>query len=331
MKGSLLLSVIIPNHNGADTLAACLSAACAQESGNQFEIIVVDDCSDDGSEEIIKRHAVELVSLKEHAGASMARNAGAARARGKALFFIDADCVMPPGTLIKVEEAFNEFGESVVGGTYTPLPHDKGFFSTFQSIYINYSETKHPEPDYVATHAMLISKEAFDRSGGFQVESEFMPILEDVEFSHRLRDSGMRLIMRPEIQVQHIFNFTLWRSLRNAYRKSRYWVRYSRLRGDLGADSGTASIGLKVMAGGIISSLLMLIIGIAAGSTAFIALSAGPAIVGILNNSALLAQFFRNGGFTFGLMATAYYALLYPIPAVLGGIVGLTVGLTGRR
>ena len=81
------------------------------------------------------------------------------------------------------------------------------------------------------------------KSGGFK--ENFLPILEDVEFSHRLRRTGFKLTMNPEILVRHIFNFTLIKSLKNAFRKSLYWTIYSLKNKDLLTDSGTASIELK--------------------------------------------------------------------------------------
>ena len=235
-----LISVIIPNHNGEKTIGRCLDAAFASQYSN-FEVIVVDDCSADSSANIIKEFPCRLIRLTEHGGASKARNTGAQNSSGEALFFIDNDCLLQPDTLAKAAAAYEEEGPGVIiGGTYTPLPYDQKFFSIFQSIYIHYSETKNTQnPDYVATHAMLIAKNMFHKSGGFN--EQFMPILEDVEFSHRLKKMGATLRMVPEIQVQHIFNFTLVRSMRNGIRKSKYWSIYSMKNRDLLSDSGTAS------------------------------------------------------------------------------------------
>ena len=55
------------------------------------------------------------------------------------------------------------------------------------------------------------------RSGGRAVFGGLPPpLIEDVEFSHRLRKNGCRLVVDPRIQVRHIFNFSLLRSLQNA-------------------------------------------------------------------------------------------------------------------
>jgi len=90
---------------------------------------------------------------------------------------------------------------------------------------------------------MAIHTAEFLASGGF--DEQFLPILEDVEFCHRLRRAGYRLLMDPRVLVRHSFGFGFLGSLRNAARKVRFWARYSLGNRDLFADSGTASRGLK--------------------------------------------------------------------------------------
>ena len=290
---------------------------------------MVDDGSGDSTALAAEKYPVNLLRLSPQRGASAARNAGAQAARGEVLFFIDADCVMDPDTLRKVETAFRELPGDVIGGTYRPLSYEGGFFSDFQSVYINQCETRSLEPDYVATHAMVISREMFLSTGGFK--EDFMPILEDVEFSHRLRVSGIKLVMRPEIEVAHIFNFTLMRSLRNAFRKSRYWVRYSIGRGDITADSGTASIGLKAMAACTLTAIILFVLGLLTGSFLILLLPPLPLFFGVILNAGMIEAFFRFGGTLFGLMAVPYYTLAYPLAAASGGFSGLIDKLRGIK
>ncbi|TAL24620.1 MAG: glycosyltransferase, partial [Nitrospirae bacterium] len=57
-----LISVIIPNYNGEATIGKCLEAVFSSEY-DKFEVVVVDDCSNDNSVEIIKRFPCRLISL----------------------------------------------------------------------------------------------------------------------------------------------------------------------------------------------------------------------------------------------------------------------------
>ena len=316
------ISVIIPNYNGSATIGKCLEAAFESSYGN-FEVVVVDDCSRDNSAVIIKQFPCRLIELKTHGGAAKARNAGALQSRGEVFLFIDADCLLAIDTLPLANRAITEAGpDTVIGGTYTPIPYDKDFFSTFQSIFIHYSEIKNTgRPDYIATHAMVISAETFRKSGGFN--EDFLPVLEDVEFSHRLNRGGCRLVMDPGITVRHIFNFTLKRSILNAYRKARYWTIYSIINGDILTDSGTASRELKVNGIAYWACQLCSLLFVLSGVAAWLFLLALFTGLNIFVSRGLLAEFYKTRGFQFALLAALYYLLLYPAPVWTGTVAGL--------
>ncbi|NCO83461.1 MAG: hypothetical protein COZ31_10335 [Nitrospirae bacterium CG_4_10_14_3_um_filter_44_29] len=326
------ISVITPNYNGSFTIGRCLEAAFSSEYDN-FEVIVADDCSTDNSAEIIKGFPCKFISLDKRSGASKARNTGVKNSSGEILFFIDADCLIQRDTLTKVNRAFNELspphhplskggqGEVVIGGTYTVIPYDKDFFSAFQSIFINYSETKKEPPDYIPTHAMVISRDIFMKSGGFQ--ENFLPILEDVEFSHRLRKTGYKLTMNPEILVTHIFNFTLVKSLKNAFRKSLYWTIYSLKNKDLLADSGTASYELKLNATALFLNALLAMLFFYFKNMAFLISIFVIYAVNFSVSRGLIKAFYKAKGLLFAIFAALYYTLLYPLPVGAGAFSGI--------
>lgn len=313
------ISVIIPNRNGEKTIGRCLEAAFASQYPN-FEVVVVDDCSDDSSLDIIAGYPCRLIRLPEHGGASRARNEGARNSRGDILFFIDADCLLQPETLDRAATASMENGPDVIiGGTYTWLPYDRDFFSIFQSIFIHYSETKNIEaPDYIATHAMLIHAATFHKSGG--LNEDFMPILEDVEFCHRLKRLGFRLRMAPDIQVQHIFNFNLAKSLRNGIRKTKYWSIYSIKNKDLLSDSGTASLEFKFNVVSCFAILALLFLALLLNSWALIVPALLLFAANLLFNRNLIRAFHRVSGSYFAIFAVLYYTFVYPFAVGIGAI-----------
>ena len=290
---------------------------------SNFEIIVVDDCSTDDSAAIIAQYPCRIIPLSEHGGASKARNTGAQNSRGDVLFFIDADCLLQPDTLTKAASAYMKYGQEVViGGTYTCQPYDQNFFSIFQSVYIHSSETKTLEnPDYIATHAMLIQADIFKSSGGFN--EDFMPILEDVEYSHRLKKMGYRMCMEPTLQVQHIFNFTLIKSLRNGIRKTKYWSSYSIKNKDLLSDSGTASQEFKFNVLSCFINLIVVLLGLLLKSW----LIAVPALllycVNLYLNRRLIMAFYETDGPYFAISAVLYYTFVYPFAVGVGAFSGI--------
>lgn len=314
------VSVIIPCHNGASTIERCLAAVFASRY-RDFEVIVVDDASADDSLRRVEHFPCCVVRLARHAGAAAARNAGARAGRGRLLFFTDADCLIQPDALGRAAQALENATELAVGGTYTLEPSRPRFFDRFQSVFIHHFETRRaPAADYLATHALALPAATFWRHGGFAEGG--LPILEDVEFSHRLKRGGCRLVMDPALQAQHVFDYSLARSLRNGFRKARYWTCYSLGARDLLADSGTASRALKLDVGAWSLSVALIAAGIAAGAPAALAGAVGLQAANAWASRALLGAFRRAHGLRFAAGAAAYYALIYPAAVAAGGVAG---------
>ncbi len=307
------ISVVIPNHNGADTIAKCLEAVFSSDY-SRFEVIVVDDFSTDSSVEIIKRFPCKLLRLEGHEGVSKARNKGARASSGELLFFTDNDCLLQKDALALANRTYNESNTRIIGGTYTRLPYDQNFFSLFQSIFINYFETKKKVPDYIAAHAMILDADLFRKSGGF-VEDSFIGVeacVEDVEFTHRLRRAGYKTHMNPEILVQHIFNFSLFKSLRNAVKKSRYWTLYSIFNKDLFADSGTASVELKINVGIFLTNTCLCLLYWLTGTAWIMTIIPFLFLFNLYVNKGLFGAFFNTKGLAFLVLAICYYTMIYP-------------------
>ena len=109
-----MISIIVPFHNAGDTLEACLKSVYGQSFGD-WELILVDDGSTDGSAEAAREYAgsdprVSLVRLAPGEGVSGARNAGLGRVRGEYFTFLDADDLLTPEALERLEKLLRENG-----------------------------------------------------------------------------------------------------------------------------------------------------------------------------------------------------------------------------
>lgn len=114
------ISVIIPMYNAEKYIEICLKSILAQ-TFTDFEIIVVDDCSTDGSCAVVEKYLeeeeqkVKLLRRKENAGvAGIPRNDGLAMARGKYVYFMDADDLLVNVALESLYNAAEEKGAEVV-------------------------------------------------------------------------------------------------------------------------------------------------------------------------------------------------------------------------
>lgn len=100
-----LVSVVITVYNGAPYLGEAIESARAQ-TWPHVEVVVVDDGSDDGSDDVARSHGVVFERLPERRGIGVARNRAAALTSGAFLTFLDADDRFPPDKLVTQLDEF---------------------------------------------------------------------------------------------------------------------------------------------------------------------------------------------------------------------------------
>lgn len=189
MNENPLISIIIPLYNKADTIERTLRSVAKQTYRN-FEVVVVDDGSEDGGSEIVSRFtsidAIRLVK-QENAGVSAARNFGAQLANGKYVVFLDADDEYHPDFLTEQLTLINMFPECNVyctGFTYDVNapngpsdgddPYERKRISIFTDCIGCY-------PFNICTE--LIRKSAFEEVSGFVPGHNHF---EDIELTFKL-------------------------------------------------------------------------------------------------------------------------------------------------
>jgi len=100
------LSVIIVNYNTKDLLKTCIDSV--KKSCPDCQIIVVDNCSDDGSREEILKMPVKGVLSESNLGFSRANNLGLKEATGENILFLNPDTLVDEGTLKRCLEFIKE-------------------------------------------------------------------------------------------------------------------------------------------------------------------------------------------------------------------------------
>ena len=128
------ISVIIPIFNASKTLRACLDSVFRSHCLN-FEVIAVDDKSEDDSLSILKEYPCQIIALNQNAGTANARNVGAQEANGDFFVFIDSDVVIQQNTLEIVADEMEQHPQvAAVTGFLSCATYEKNFLSEYKNL-----------------------------------------------------------------------------------------------------------------------------------------------------------------------------------------------------
>jgi len=207
-----LVSVIVPTRNSRDTIAICLSSVKAQ-TYPEIEVLVVDDCSYDGTAEIAQ--VFEAKVIKRKTGRSEARNVGALRATGNYFLFLDSDMELTPHV---VEECVAKIKKGFDAVVIPEISVGIGFWANCKSLeklcYID---------DETIEAARVFERELFEAVNGFDEELEAG---EDWDLNHRVKEGGFR-IGRVHALIKHNEgSLTLWETMRKKYRYGKTIEKY---------------------------------------------------------------------------------------------------------
>ena len=192
------VSVIVPAHNAAATLPRTLDALAGQDLTEPYEVVVVDDGSDDDTATLAERSPGPVTVVRQPClGPAEARNRGAEAARGEVLAFTDADCFPTPGWLAAGLKGL-EHADLVQGAVHAdPEASIEPFDRT---LWVTH------ETGLYESANLFVAREVFDRVGGFE------PVLplprgqhfgEDIWFGWRARRTGARTAFRSDALVHH--------------------------------------------------------------------------------------------------------------------------------
>lgn len=207
------LSVIVPVYQGAKLLNLSLAALLRSTlPRDRWELIVVDDGSTDDTAVIAARFADVVVRLpgKPH-GPAYGRNRGVEAARGDIVVFADADVCVHPDVLMQFLTLFDERPDvSAVFGSYDSSPSHPGVISEFRNLlhhHVHHRDAGEAETFWAGCGA--IRTDVLREVGMFDEWHYPRPQIEDIELGRRLRLTGHRILLRPEIQATHLKHWTL--------------------------------------------------------------------------------------------------------------------------
>ena len=224
------VSVIIINWNTKEILRDCLTSVYEQAGDVDYEVIVVDNASTDGSVEMVKSdfERVVLIDNAENRGFATANNQGIAVAKGRYVLLLNSDTVVLDGAIAKtVDFADAHRRAGVTGcrvlnsdGTLQPtcfmFPSVLNMFLSSTYLYKLFPKSRFfgrermtwwdrsdvREVDVVTGCFMLVRREAIDQVGA--MDERFFMYAEETDWCYRFKKSGWQVMFTPAGQIVHL-------------------------------------------------------------------------------------------------------------------------------
>ncbi len=224
------LSIIIVNYNVKEFLQNLLHSINKSAAGISYEIIIVDNASDDGSVEFIKEKfpQVKLIVNSTNLGFGKANNQGLLSAKGKFILLLNPDTLLGEDTLKRMINFFEATPEAGIAGCkilnpdgtlqlacrrsfpgpwtsfckVTGLsalfPKNK-FFARYNLTYLD--ENQSYEVDAISGSFMMLRNEVYEKAGGF--DEDFFMYGEDLDLCYRIQKSGYKVYYVHTTQIIH--------------------------------------------------------------------------------------------------------------------------------
>jgi N-acetylglucosaminyl-diphospho-decaprenol L-rhamnosyltransferase len=222
------LSLIIVSWNVRDYLAACLDSIRAHVGDLQFEVIVVDSYSDDGTVEMVRTAYpwVRFLPQPFNVGFTRGNNIGLAAAHGRYLMLLNPDTEIVDYALSQMVAYMDENPHVGVVGPRT-LNSDGTIQSTrrrfptlltaiFESTWLqgwaprrvldhfyvrDIADTDTADVDWVQGSALMIRRKVYGQVGG--LDEQYMMFSEEMDWCKRVRNAGWRVVYLGSVAVVH--------------------------------------------------------------------------------------------------------------------------------
>ena len=204
-----------------------------------FEWIVVDDGSEDGTDEYLNKQDVgfELRVIKQqNQGPGAARNRGMAEARGDYFLFLDSDCTVPPKYLLEVDRSLKAHQWDAFGG---PDTYREDFSPLLKAI--NYSMTS-----FIGTGGTRGSKKSvtkfYPRSFNMGISRKIYETIgdmgglrhgQDMDYSARIYKAGFKVGLIEKAYVYHKRRTSLWKFFKQIFNWGVARINLSRMHPEL--------------------------------------------------------------------------------------------------
>lgn len=224
------VSVIIVNWNTRDILRNCLTSVFQQTHGIEFEVIVIDNASSDGSVQMVKTEFPQVVLIEntENRGFAAANNQGMRIAKGRYILLLNSDTVVLAGAIQKTIAFADQHPHAAVVGCkvlnpdhslqpscfmfpsllnlflsatylYKIFPKSR-FFGRERMTWWQRDDVR--QVDVVTGCFMLVRRKAIEQIG--LMDEDFFMYAEETDWCFRFKQAGWQNLFYPDAQIIHL-------------------------------------------------------------------------------------------------------------------------------
>lgn len=223
-------SIVIVSFNGRELLQRCLSSVFEHTTGIEFEVIIVDNASADGTPEMVLAEfpKVTLIRRASNAGFAYAVNEGVTIARGSYILLLNPDAEFTANGMPAMIEYLSEHPDIAVlapkllnpdgslqlscrafPGFSTALFNRYSLFTRFfgrnrfsrRYLMTDFDHTQIADVDWASAACWLLPSRAIEKIG--PLDEGYFWTIEDVDYCQRVHRAGMRVVYFPSIEVLH--------------------------------------------------------------------------------------------------------------------------------
>jgi GT2 family glycosyltransferase len=212
------LSYCIVNTNGGELLQRCLDAIQnTTPAGIEYETLVLDNASDDGSAEFAEREGVRLIQLTSRTGKAANDSQLLREARGRYCMLLNEDSELTPGATAALMQALD--GDSTAAAAGGPLMNADGVaqpcawrftsvatalagaFWLHRKYTVQSTGDRTKRVDWVQSAALLVRRDAAERIDF--LDEDFFVYGDEVDFAKRLANAGGHSLYVPTARAYH--------------------------------------------------------------------------------------------------------------------------------